>query len=122
MCVKLPNFEYSVPFLIDKGLALLFHAKAFATAVENIITDGSKLAADLSGVHDDYISVHGLIGVNMLKYMGAMHLIHFMNRSAFKFPQGIVPFDDVKDFLSPVVHVLVVSTIIKLFPHILSGL
>lgn len=36
-------------------------------------------SADLSGVHDDCILVHGLIGVDMLKYMGPIHLICFMN-------------------------------------------
>ena len=70
LCVKLPNFEYSVPFLVDECLDLQFYVKGVSAAVRNIIAGGSKLAVDFSCVHNDYLSVHELIGVDVLKYMG----------------------------------------------------
>ena len=37
--------------------------------------------------------------------MGPMQLIHFMKGSVFEFPQDIVPFGNVSDFLCPVVDI-----------------
>ena len=98
LCVKLPNFGCSVPFLVDKCLDLQFHVKGLSAAARNIITGGSKLAVDFSYVRNDCLSEHGLIEVYVLKYIGPMQLIHFI-----EFPRGIVPFDKVSDFLCPVV-------------------
>ena len=81
-----------------------FMLKGLSTAVRNIITGGSKLAVDFSCVCNDCLSVHGLLGVDVLKYKEAMQLIHFMKGSAFEFLQGIVPFGNVSDFLCPVVN------------------
>ena len=101
-CVKLPNFECSVSFLVDECLDLQFHVKGLSAAVRNIIAGESKLVVDYSYVCNDCLTVHGLIGVDVLKYMGPMQLIHFMKGSAFEFPQSIVPFGNASDFLYPV--------------------
>ena len=58
LCVKLPNFECSVPFLFDECLDLQFHVKGLSAAVRNIIAGGSKLAFDFSYVRNDCLSVH----------------------------------------------------------------
>ena len=47
LCVKLPNFECSVPFLVDECLDLHFHVRGLSAAVRNI-AGGSKLAVDFS--------------------------------------------------------------------------
>ena len=41
LCVKLPNFECSVPFLVDECSDLQFHG--LSTAVRNIIAGGSNV-------------------------------------------------------------------------------
>ena len=84
---------------------LQFNVKGFRAAVRNIIAGGSKLAVDFSCVCNDYLSIHGLIGADVLKYMGPRQLIHFMKGSAFEFPQDISPFGNVSDFLCHVVDV-----------------
>ena len=103
LCVKLPNFKYSVFFLVDECLDLQFPFKSLSAAVRNIIAGGNKLAVDFSCVRNNCLSVHGLIRVDVLKYMGPMQLIHFMKGSAFEFLQGIVPFSNVADFCCPVI-------------------
>ena len=105
LCVKLPNFECSVPFLFDEYLDLQFHVKGLSAAVRNIITGGSKLAVDFSCVRNDCLSGHGLVGAVVLKYMGPMQLIYLMKGSAFEFTQGIVLFSNVTDFLYPIIDV-----------------
>ena len=58
---------------------------------------------DFSCVRNDGLSLHELVGVDVVKYTRRRQLIHFLKGSAFKFPQGIVPFGNVSDFLCPVV-------------------
>ena len=86
--------------MIDEFLDLQFHVKGFSAAGRNIIVGGSKLVVNFYCVHNDYLSVHGLIGVDVLKYMGPMQLINFIKGFAFEFPQGVVvPFGNVSNFL-----------------------
>ena len=60
---------------------------------------GCKLAADLSRVHKDTVSVSGLFDVDLLKYPTPMKLFHFMTGAAFELAQGFVPFGNREDFL-----------------------
>ena len=53
LCVKLPNFECSVHFLVDECLDLKFHVKGLSVAARNIIGGGCKLAVDFSCVRND---------------------------------------------------------------------
>ena len=46
--VKLPNFDCSIPFLVDEFLDLQFYVKVLRAAVRNIIAGDSKLAVDFS--------------------------------------------------------------------------
>ena len=61
---------------------------------------GCKLAADFSSVHEDTMSVNGLLGVDLLKYLAPMKLSRFMNGAAFKLAQGFIPFSNLEDFLT----------------------
>ena len=47
---------------------------------------GCKLASDCSGVHEDSVSVSGLLSFNLQKYLTPMKLSRFMN-------------DNIEDFL-----------------------
>ena len=81
--VELLNSEYSVPFLVDKDRDLKFQVTGLSIAVRGFKASGIKLATDFSGVRGDSISVQGLIGVDVLKYMGTMQFTSFMNGVAF---------------------------------------
>ena len=45
------------------------------------------------------VSMGGLLGVDMLKYLAPMKMSSFMNVVAFEFAQGFVPFGNIEDFL-----------------------
>ena len=85
-------------FLIDDGINLEFHVAGLWDAIENILKSSYRLAADFISIHNDSISMHGLLGIDILKYMGPIQLINFMN---FEFSQGIVPFENVADLKCP---------------------
>ena len=56
------------------------------------------MAADFSRIHEDNVSVSGILGVYLLKYMTPMKLSRFMNGAAFELAQGFVLFGNI-DFL-----------------------
>ena len=99
--IELLDSEFPVPFLVDKDLDLEFQVTGLPTTVQRFKTRGIKLAADFSSVRGDSICVQGLIGVDVMKYIGIMRLTSFMNKAAFEFPQGVVSFGSVLDFRYP---------------------
>lgn len=87
-----------IPFVVDKKLYVDFHVK-FSAVVDSMQASGCKLAVDFSSIQDESFSVHRLLGVDLLKFLDPMQLTCFMNVSAFRLPQGLVPFGGVADFL-----------------------
>ena len=57
LSVKFSDSDSSIPFLVDKSMDLTFKVKELSNAVLNMQVSGCKLAADFSGVHEDYVSV-----------------------------------------------------------------
>ena len=99
LLVKLPNCVCSIPFLVDRDMNLIFKINELCNPVFNMQASGCKLAADFSSVHEDTVSVSGILGVNLLKYLAPMKLSRFMNGAAFELAQGFVPFSNLEDFL-----------------------
>ena len=89
--MKMPDRVCSIPFLVDNDMNLTFKVKELSNVVFNMQTSGCKLAADFSSVHEDTVSVSGILGVDFLKYQSPMKLSRFMNGAAFKLAQGFVP-------------------------------
>ena len=100
LLVKLPDCVCSIPFLVDKDMDnLTFKVKEISNAVFNTQASGCKLAADFSSVHEDTLSVSGILGVDLLKYLTPMMLSRFMNGAAFELAQGFDPLSNIEDFL-----------------------
>ena len=78
---------------------LIFKVKELSNAVFNIQASDCMLAADFSSVHEDSVSVSGILGVDLLKYLAPMKLSHFMNGAAIELGQGFVSFGNIEDFL-----------------------
>lgn len=72
LSLKLSNADGSIPFLVDSDMDLTFKIKELSNAVLNMRASGYKLAADFSGVHEDSVSVSGLLGVDVLNYLAPM--------------------------------------------------
>ena len=45
------------------------------------------------------VSVSGILGVDLLKYLAPMKQSRFMNGAAFELVQGLVPFGNMEDFV-----------------------
>ena len=97
--VKLPDCVCSILFLVDKDMDFTFKVKELSNAMFNMQSIGCKLAADFSSVREDTVSVSGILGVDLLKYLTPMKLSRFMNGAAFELAQGFVPFGNMEDFL-----------------------
>ena len=99
LLVKLPDCVCFIPYLVDKDMDLTFKVKKLSNAMFNMQASGCKLAADFSSVHEDTVSVSGILGVDLLKYLAPMKLSHFMNGEDFELAQRFVPFSNIEDFL-----------------------
>ena len=99
LLMKMPDRVCSIPFLVDKDMDLTFKFKELSNAVFNMQTSGGKLAVDFSCVHEDTVSVSGILVIDFLKYQSPMKLSRFMNGAAFELAQRFVPFSNIEDFL-----------------------
>ena len=100
LLVKLPDCVFSIPFLVDKDMDLTFKVKELSNAVFNMKASGCKLTEDFSSVHEDTVSVSGLLGVDLLKYLAPMKLSRFMNGAAFELVQGFFSFWQHRRFIT----------------------
>ena len=79
LSVVLAKCTRKIPFLIDDDIDMEFDVPGLQAAVKDLSEKAVKLAADFSGVRNDTIHVHRLLGVDMLQYFQPMRLINFMD-------------------------------------------
>ena len=90
--------HYAVLMLIDNQFDINFKVKGLGQAVTNMTNRGHKLAAEYEG---DTVTVHGLIGVDIIQYLKPARMVSCFNGSAWELEQGIIPFGNVNNFLYP---------------------
>ena len=93
-----PGNTVPLPVLVDEEFDLKFHVSDFATVISNVEKLGFKLAADFDR-ESNLIEVNGLIGVDLIQYMKPMEVIDCMYGSAWRIPQGVIPFGNAQNFL-----------------------
>ena len=86
-----------LPVLIDDNLNIEFTINDFRFALQNFKKLGINLAADYPD--SDQIVVNGLIGCDLLQFMGPIKMVRIMNGSAWQMPSGICPFGNILGFL-----------------------
>ena len=67
-------------------------------AISNIKNSNLKLAAEYSE-SSDTISIDGLVGVDILQYIGDMRVVKCLNGSAFEIATGLIPYGNISHFL-----------------------
>ena len=90
--------HYAVLMLVDSQFDINFKVKGLGQAVTNMKTRGFRLAAEYEG---DSVTVHGLIGVDIIQYLKPAKMVSCFNGSAWELEQGIIPFGNVNIFLYP---------------------
>ena len=87
----------ALPVLIDDELQINFNIEGFSHVVSNLKELNFKLAAKFE--ISDQITVHGLIGVDMIQFIPSLKFIKCMHGSAIQIPTGIIPFGNKVHFL-----------------------
>ena len=95
-----PHKHYGTLMLVDDQFDISFDVKGFGQAVRNLKSQGQKLAADFDA-DKDIVTVHGLVGVDIIQYLKQIQMINCMNGSAWKTSQGVIPFGNIRNFLYP---------------------
>ena len=88
--------HYGIIMLVDRQFDINFSCNGLGQAVSNIKDKGYRLAAEYEG---DSVTVHGLIGVDIIQYIKPNQVINCLNGSAFATNLGIIPFGNVNQFL-----------------------
>lgn len=94
------DFYRSLPVLVDDDFDIEFNLNGFHNVVENLIGLNYKLAANFGGGKGP-IPIHGLLGVDLIQFMGPMQMIKCMDGFAWQIPEGVIPFGSVQNFLTP---------------------
>ena len=95
-----PSKHYGSLILVDDQFDISFNIRGFAQALKNFKSQQLKLAADFEA-DSDTVSVHGLVGVDIIQYLKPTQMINCLNGTAWSTPKGIIPFGNVKHFLYP---------------------
>ena len=97
-----PSKHYAMLMLIDDQFDISFDVKGLGQAVNNLKSSGHILAADYEA-DSDLVTVHGLIGVDVIQNLKQVKMINCMNGSAWKVSNssGIIPFGNIQHFLYP---------------------
>ena len=90
--------HYAMLMLIDDQFDISFDVRGLGQAVTNLKSNGHILAADLK-TDSDLVTVHGLIGVDVIQFLKQVRMINCMNGSAWRVSKGIIPFGNVEHFL-----------------------
>lgn len=90
----------SVSFLFDGNLDLSFRINGLNSLIEDLKRHKVKLATDFSELRNDTLPVYGLLGVDVIKFLGPMNLNKFREGHVWEFPQGMVLFGNIADFRS----------------------
>ena len=90
--------HYAVLMLVDSQFDINFKVKGLGQAMTNMKTRGFRLAAEYEG---DSVTVHGLIGVDIIQYLKPARIVSCFNGSAWELEQGVIPFGNVNNFLYP---------------------
>lgn len=98
--IRFPSGTRSLPILIDNQFNIRFDVDCFHLITKNMKNLNFKLAGKFAK-NTDTILVHGLLGVDLIQFMKPMHLIKCMGGTAWKLPNGIIPFGNVNNFLYP---------------------
>ena len=91
--------EMPLPVLIDKEFDIKLHVSDLPIAVNNIKSQGLKLADPFLDEHGEVICLQGLLGVDIIQFIPQMDKIKCMNGAAWKLATGIVPFGNIMHFL-----------------------
>ena len=89
--------HFGVLMLVDKEFDINFAIQGLGQAVSNIKSKGYRLAAEYES--GDSVTVHGLIGVDIIQHIKPNQVIKCLNGSAFATNMGIIPFGNVNQFL-----------------------
>ena len=99
-----PNLKVELPVLIDDKLTLKFSIPGVTHAIANLVNDGFELADEgfMERVDPDpcVIDLEGLIGVDILQFFPKFEIVKCMHGSAFSSEVGIVPFGNIKHFMT----------------------
>ena len=93
-----PQRHYGLLLLVDDQFDISFNVPGLSLALNNLKTLGHELAADFNG---DLVSVHGLIGVDVVQHLKRMQMVKCMNGSVIETSSGIAPIGDIRKFLYP---------------------
>ena len=97
--VNLPSGRYNVvPILVDEDFDLDIKVRNLNVAVNNLKNSKIKLAAEFENASDT-ISVHGLVGSDILQFIEEMRVIKCLNGSAFAIAAGLIPYGNISHFL-----------------------
>ena len=94
-----PQRHYGLLMLVDDQFDISFNVPGLSLALENLKTLGHELAADFN--NKDLVSVHGLIGVDVVQHLKQVQMIKCMNGSVIGTSSGIAPIGDIRKFLYP---------------------
>ena len=97
--VNLPSGRYNVvPVLIDDDFDMDLKIRNLNIAISNIKNANLQLAAEYSEFSDT-ISIDGLVGVDILQYIGDMRVVKCLNGSAYQIATGLIPYGNISHFL-----------------------
>ena len=94
-----PQRHYGLLMLVDDQFDISFNVPGLSLALNNLKALGHKLAADFND--KDLVSVHGLIGVDIVQHLKQMQMVKCMDGSVIWISSGIAPIGDIRKFLYP---------------------
>ena len=92
--------HYGILMLVDDQFDISFDVNGFGQAVKNLQSRGQKLAADFDA-DKDVVTVHGLVGVDIIQLLKQIQMINCMKGAAWRTAQGVIPFGNIQNFLYP---------------------
>ena len=97
--MNLPSGRYNVvPILVDKDFDLDIKIRNLDVAINNLKNSKVKLAAEFEDASDT-ISIHGLVGSDILQFIEEMRVVKCLNGSAFEIATGLIPYGNISHFL-----------------------
>lgn len=92
-----PFKHHAMLMLVDDQFDISLNVKGLKLALNNLRKEGYDLAANFDD--SDTLSVHGLIGVDIIQFLGQMQMFNCMNGSAWRVSSGVIPFGNINNYL-----------------------
>ena len=102
MDIEIPGLrDLPLPVLVDSEFDIQLGVNKFKLAINNLQSEGYKLADPFIAEEGEEITLQGLLGVDVLQFIPFMNRVNCMNGAAWNTEKGYVPFGNISHFLYP---------------------